>query len=167
MLVWDAGARESEMNDRLFHFNINVTDLDRSIAFYSLLGFKVLLRTKLDPETMQSTLSKFDETDNDAEFALIRLGDDLTGTCIDLVKWDKPVVGPARRVNEIGLCRIAIQISDRISLLARLAEANVHLMGGRGALERDPDEMFCFRDPDGVIVEIVAGLDHLVDGSGD
>ncbi len=30
-----------------FHVNINVTDFDRSLAFYKLLGFKVVLTSAM------------------------------------------------------------------------------------------------------------------------
>jgi catechol 2,3-dioxygenase-like lactoylglutathione lyase family enzyme len=158
------------VNDsRIFHVNINVADLDRSIAFYERVGFDVVHRERLEPEALRATRAKFGETDAvGAEFALLRLGDDPDATCLDLVQWDRPMRAAANRVDELGLYRIAVQSSDPASLLAAFADAGIELVGPEGRRSpaaHDPAEWFCVRDPDGTVVEIVCGLDHLVTGS--
>lgn len=154
--------------DRIFHFSINVTDLDRSIAFYEMLGFRVLHRQRIEPGENESILSKFGESgSNGADYALIRLGDDPRASCIDLVQFDRSVPSGPSPVNRVGIGRFALQFDDPGSLLQVLADNGVELLGPPGEtspLDRDPEKMFSFRDPDGVIVEIVSGLDHLLSG---
>lgn len=151
---------------RIFHLSISVRDLDRSVQFYDLLGFGIVHGERLSETVAASTLGKLGERDhNGAEFALIRLGNSPNATCIDLVQWDRMVEMPEPKVHQSGIPRIAIQVEDPPSLLARLAEAGIKLTGPPGKnrpQEQDPNEMFAFRDPDGVIIEVVSGLDHLV-----
>ena len=153
-------------DSRLFHVNINVADLDRSIEFYARLGFAVVHRERLDPDAVRSTLAKFGDTDAfGVEYALLRLGDDPTATCLDLVQWDRPMREPTNRVDELGLYRIAVHSSDPASVLRALAEAGIELLGPKGRRSpeaHDPADWFCVRDPDGTVVEIVSRLDHLV-----
>ena len=157
------------IDSRLFHVNINVADLDRSIDFYRRLGFDVVHRERLDPDALRSTLAKFGDTDAvGAEYALLRLGDDPTATCLDLVHWDRPMRAPANRVDELGLYRIAVHSSDPASVLRALADAGIELLGPkdrRSPEAHDPADWFCVRDPDGTVVEIVSNLEHLVNGS--
>ena len=155
-------------DSRLFHVNINVADLDRSIDFYRRLGFAIVHRERLDPDALRATLAKFGDTDAvGAEYALLRLGDDPAATCLDLVHWDRPMRAPANRVEELGLYRIAVHSSDPASVLRALADAGIELLGPkdrRSPETHDPADWFCVRDPDGTVVEIVSHLDHLVTG---
>ena len=69
---------------RIFHVNLDVSDLDRSIEFYGLLGFGIVRRERIDLEAVRATLARLGETEAVAvEFALVRLGDDPTATCVD------------------------------------------------------------------------------------
>jgi len=153
-------------DSRIFHVNINVADLDRSIEFYLRLGFVVVHRERLDPDALRATLAKFGDTEAiGAEYALLRLGDDPAATCLDLVQWDRPMRESTNRVDELGLYRIAVQSSDPASVLRALAAAGIDLLGPkdrRSPETHDPADWFCVRDPDGTVVEIVSGLDHLV-----
>jgi catechol 2,3-dioxygenase-like lactoylglutathione lyase family enzyme len=151
---------------RIFHLSMNVRDLDTSVRFYDMLGFRSVHRERLSESVVESTLEKLGEVGrNGAEYALMRLGAAPTATCIDLVQWDQLIEMPEPKVHQSGISRIAIQVEDPASLLAKLAGAGVQLAGppGKNApLEQDANEMFAFRDPDGVMIEVVSGLDHLV-----
>ena len=153
---------------RIFHLNVNVSDLDRSLEFYAHLGFHVVRRERLDPDVVRGTLAKFGETRaTGAEFALVRLGDDPTATCLDLVQWEPPLREQGRRSDELGPYRIALQVSDPASVLAALADAGLELLGAEGRRsprDHDPAEWFCVRDPDGTVIEVLSGFDHLVTG---
>ena len=152
--------------DRIFHVNINVADLDRSIEFYALLGFTVVRRESIEPEAVLATSAKFGETEAvGADFALVRLGDDPTATCLDLVQWDRPFRAQGNRFDQLGPYRIALQVADPASLLAALADAGIELLGPEGKrspASHDPAQWFCVRDPDGTVIEILSGFDHLV-----
>jgi catechol 2,3-dioxygenase-like lactoylglutathione lyase family enzyme len=155
--------------NRFFHVNINVTDLDRSIAFYRLFGFEVVFRQTLDPETSRETARAFDREPNGAEYALVRIGDDPRATCLDLVEWKtRPTEGrPYALSNNAGMYRILVHVEDAEAVLAALAAHGVTPMGAvirATAVEgQPPTTMFCVHDPDGTVIEIASGLDHLVD----
>src|SRR5215475_7333878 len=143
---------------RIFHVNLNVSDLERSIDFYVLLGFGVVRRERLEPDAVRASMAKFGETDAiGAEFALLRLGDDPTATCLDLVQWDRPFRPQGNRFDQLGPYRIALQTADPAALLARLADTGIELLGPEGHRSprtHDPAAWFCVRDPDGTVIEI-------------
>jgi catechol 2,3-dioxygenase-like lactoylglutathione lyase family enzyme len=151
---------------RIFHVNLNVSHLDRSIEFYAHLGFAVVRRERLDPDAVRASLAKFGEADAiGAEYALLRLGDDPAATCLDLVQWDRPFREQGNRFDELGPYRIALQVDDPASLLGALADAGIELLGPEGRRSprtHDPAQWFCVRDPDGTVIEILSGFDHLV-----
>lgn len=154
--------------NRFFHINVNVTDLDRSIAFYRLFGFEVVFRQELDPETNRQIGRAFAEEPNDAEYALVRIGDDPRAPCLDLVQWKtRPTEGqPYPQSNNAGIYRMLVHVADPDATLAALAEEGVTPMGE--VIRATPVEgqpattMFCVRDPDGTVIEVASGLDHLV-----
>ena len=151
--------------DRIFHININVSRLDRSIDFYQRLGFRVLHRERLDPRAMQQTLAAMGvPAGNGAEYALVRLGDHPGAACLDLVQWDDMVDAPPVRLNERGVCRIAIHVDDGDALRAAVAAAGFDVVNPRGltAAGREAGIVLCLRDPDGVFLEFVTGLDPLL-----
>ena len=163
------------MANRFFHININVTDLDRSIAFYEMFGFKPLVRMSMDRETKRGTMAAFGEpemADNESEFALIRIGDDPASACIDLVEWKtQPTHGtPYADSNHAGMYRFLVHVEDADAILARLEAAGCPLLGSVLRSTPEPGQpqvvMFCVRDPDGVVVEIASGLDRLVGADG-
>jgi glyoxylase I family protein len=153
-------------DSRIFHLNLNVSDLDRAIEFYGLLGFGVVRRERLEPDAVRSTLAKFGEADAiGVEFALLRLGDDPTATCLDLVQWDRPFREQGNRFDQLGPYRIALQLGNPAETLATLADAGIELLGPEGRRSprtHDPAEWFCVRDPDGTVIEVLSGFDHLV-----
>jgi catechol 2,3-dioxygenase-like lactoylglutathione lyase family enzyme len=155
--------------NRFFHVNINVTDLERAIAFYRLFGFEVVFRQELDPETSKRTALAFGRERNDAEYALVRIGDDPRATCLDLVQWKtRPTEGtPYALSNNAGMYRILVHVEDAEATLAALAAAGVTPMGevirATAVPGQPPATMFCVKDPDGTVIEIASGLDHLVD----
>lgn len=78
-----------EIKSRFDHFNINVTDLERSIAFYEkALGLKVHHRKEA----------------SDGSFILVYLTDNATGFFLELT-WLKDHTGPYELgENESHLC---------------------------------------------------------------
>src|SRR2546421_11731779 len=75
---------------RIFHVNINCTNLERSRAFYELVGFKIRLDTGLRPGGPdRAGIGMSPESLN--RVAMMVLDDDnQAATLIDLMEWDQP-----------------------------------------------------------------------------
>jgi catechol 2,3-dioxygenase-like lactoylglutathione lyase family enzyme len=156
------------MASRLYHLNINVADLDRSIAFYRIFGFEAVFRGLLDEVDTLGFARAFAAPPNAAEYALIRIGDDPRATCIDLVQWrTRPTHGsPYEAVNHAGIYRFLIHVDDPDAILAALRAAGHMPMGEIHRREHPglarPTVVFGVRDPDGVVIEVASNLDGLV-----
>ncbi len=68
-------------------------------------GAEPVVRLALDAETNRRIGLAFAEEPNDAEFALVRIGDDPRAPCLDLVQWKtRPTEGrPYARSNNAGI----------------------------------------------------------------
>lgn len=154
---------------RIMYVNINVTNMERSIAFYELIGFEVINRWVPERATMRDTARMYNEAPNeDLEAALLRLGGEVTSTCLDLCQWrTRPTRGIApEQTNHVGMCRLTITVDDPKGVVARLAEAGFRPIGENVQMflweGKPPASLVAFRDPDGVFVQVVHGLDSLV-----
>jgi glyoxylase I family protein len=144
----------------IFHVNICVSNLERSIAFYEQLGFKVVNDFTLEGpdvgKSMGLDASKF-------RVVFIRLGDDPNATVIDLLEFiDPPAQGqPYPTLNNIGLCRVAFKVDDVEVVYEKLKKMDVEFVA---PIERMKGEggndiaFVCFKDPDGVFLEIISGM---------
>ena len=76
------------MIQSIFHVNINVSDFERSLAFYKMLGFRVVndLGTGSSPQ-LDAGLQI---PNGQARAALLMLGDNPHATRIDLIEWKQP-----------------------------------------------------------------------------
>jgi catechol 2,3-dioxygenase-like lactoylglutathione lyase family enzyme len=68
---------------QIYHVNVNCTNLERSLAFYQMLGFREVidipagrLRPRHDPAIGRALL--------------LRLGEEPRSTLIDLIEWQTP-----------------------------------------------------------------------------
>jgi catechol 2,3-dioxygenase-like lactoylglutathione lyase family enzyme len=154
--------------DRFFHINVNCTNFERSLAFYRLIGFEIILDFAAAPGSHRS----FGEAglgpvlglpgDCDGRAALLALSEDPNGARLDLIEWKSPVM-PARKragLAEPGIARICLKTKDAEAVHARLRAAGhkaysppitVSLGGSR-------IKVFCVEDPDGVVIEFMQFL---------
>lgn len=72
----------------IFHVNVNVTNFERSLEFYKMLGFKVALDLKEGGNEQLSTGLRIPGGIGRA--ALLIVGDDPRATRIDLIEWKNP-----------------------------------------------------------------------------
>lgn len=146
------------MLHRLLHVNINVTDLERSVTFYEQLGFAAAVRFDFTAEDAVQTCACFGLPPTSFKGAMMKLGDDPAATSFDLIQWRNPEPRQAAPVNAIGTSRIALTTPDAAIMLARLEAMGIPLLGPPCRLTMNKAEfyeIFCFRDPDGTILEIV------------
>ena len=144
--------------DHVFHFTVNASNFERSIDFYTTLGFEIL-RDNRDVIWPDYVATQFGMGRAQGKGALLGLGPGPEHVRIDLIEWlepqvDPPTPGPiGERVPRI----IAIRTRG-----VRAAHADLSAKGIEFLTEpRGPDEatgleaVVCCRDPDGLIVELI------------
>jgi catechol 2,3-dioxygenase-like lactoylglutathione lyase family enzyme len=144
------------MLGRVFHFNLNVRDLDQSIAFYRRLGFELIGEATPESPSLGEPLGI---TATKLRAAFMKLAGADRGPMLDLVQFlDPPPVGQSyAKLNNVGLCRIAFRVADFTSACARLKEIGVPLEGSPVDLVGPGGERVrtaCFRDPDGIVLQL-------------
>jgi catechol 2,3-dioxygenase-like lactoylglutathione lyase family enzyme len=109
----------------IFHININCTSFARSLAFYELLGFEIVL------DFSDTDAKPFGEIglgpvlalpDNcDGRAALLMPKGRRDGPRIDLIEWSSPKVEGQSRANlaQPGVGRICLRTLDADALHAR------------------------------------------------
>ena len=157
--------------DRFFHINVNCTNFERSLAFYRLIGFEVILDFATGPGSHRS----FGEVglgpilglpDNcDGRAALLALSDDSHATKLDLIEWKSPIVHGRKRqgLAEPGIARICLKTTDADAVHARLIAAGHHAYSPpiQVSLGGSRIKVFCVEDPDGAVIEFMqfSGVD--------
>jgi len=141
--------------ERLYHTVINATDLDRSVAFYEALGFRVLNdRRNVDWPDFIGPL--FGLTRPKGRGVLMNLPADPEGPMLDIIEWLNPVAPPpptaetppriiAFRVRNVHAC--AEDLARRGIATFDLVEPQPKSLGVVGCV--------CARDPDGTLIELI------------
>jgi glyoxylase I family protein len=151
-----------------FHVNVNCTDFEKSLAFYRLIGFEMILdfndvpgpRRSFGEAGLGPVLGLPDDCDGRA--ALLTLSGDSGAMRLDLIEWKQPKLAAERRKNlaQPGIARICLKTRDCDAVHARLTAAGhvaysaptrVHLGGGW-------IKVFCCEDPDGAVIEFMQFL---------
>jgi catechol 2,3-dioxygenase-like lactoylglutathione lyase family enzyme len=145
---------------RLFHANVNCTDLERSRRFYvDGLGLDAGAHTA--PESAQSGAAfGLDRARWDAWILVGRRG--FEGGAIDLLEWQEPppTGAPPARLHEQGFQRIAVLVPDLDRAIAGAracggtvwSEPFVHNDDANGSMR-----LVFVSDPDGTAVELIEG----------
>lgn len=145
----------------IYHININCRDLDRSEAFYEQLGFRTVARFSERCANIDRGLGFNDRqtpTKSRAVFMKLGLGKGVPETVLDLCEWQDPAAeGDASGLLNYGVPRIALRVDDIDAIVAKLETRGIDFFSEPqtiSTLERKP-RFACFRDPDGVILELV------------
>jgi len=145
------------MIQSIFHININVTNFERSLAFYQMLGFKVVADLK---EGGNPQLDKGLQMQNGrGRASLLMLGDNPHATRIDLIEWKNPKTEgqPYPNLYHAGAARIALKTKNLPQVYEDLKAKGVEFLS-------EPQELtfpvgkasfVCFKDPDGTILELI------------
>jgi catechol 2,3-dioxygenase-like lactoylglutathione lyase family enzyme len=148
------------MLQRLFHVNICVRDMERSIRFYEELGFSKVNDFTLDDPSVGDALGV---TAKKLRGVFMRLGSDPNAPVLDLVQFiEPPTQGqPYSSLNNVGICRIAFTVDDIDRTYEELKAKKVEfvaplkkLTGPGGARMA----VVCFKDPDGTVLELITGM---------
>jgi glyoxylase I family protein len=147
----------------LVHVNLHTTDLERSIAFYERLGWKVMfeLARRKPVELGAVGLAGGLEHGGGRVLAVVlSLGDDpRCATKIELMQYVDPPATPKppKPKQEAGTHRIAMRVRDLDGTVAQLRASGVEIrdepheirsMGGR-------QRFVLFPDPDGNLLELI------------
>ncbi len=142
----------------IYHININCTNLERSLEFYKLLGFREVVDFGEGGGTEMGNGLRM-PADSRARARLLQIGEDPYCSHIDLIEWlnprsDKP---PYEKLNNLGIARVCFYSKD--------LEADVAELKGRGTkflsapmtvkYKGGQSTVVCFEDPDGTILELV------------
>jgi glyoxylase I family protein len=149
---------DTPMIKSVFHVNINVTDFDRSLAFYKMVGFKVVLDIGEGPNEGNDV--GLNIPNSIARAALLSLSDDPKATRIDLIEWKKPrTEGQAHpHLYHTGIARIALFTKNIDEEYKRLKAEGVEMVSEPVVIKfrnKAGAKFFCFKDPDGTFLELI------------
>ena len=141
----------------LFHFTLSVASLERSIAFYTAVGFRVL-RDNRDVVWPDYVATQFGLEHAQGRGALLAIGDGELHTRLDLIEWLEPVARFPDRPEATTAPRIiAIRVENVRAAYEDLQRRGVEFV----TPPRGPDEatgieaVVCCRDPDHTLVELI------------
>ncbi len=141
----------------LFHFTLSVQSLERSIAFYTAVGFRVL-RNNADVIWPDYVATQFGLERAQGRGALLAIGDGDLHTRLDLIQWLEPVARlPDTPLATTAPRIIAIRVQNVRAAYAELRARGIEFI----TPPRGPDAptgieaVVCCRDPDRTIVELI------------
>ena len=157
-----SGMKRDDANwalESLFHFTVNATDFERSLDFYTTLGFQIL-RDNRDVVWPGYVAKQFGMERAQGRGALLGLHDGADATRLDLIEWLEPI-WPGEQVGAPRSDFIPRIIALRTRNV-RAAYADLLTRGIEFVSEvRGPDPetgieaVVCARDPDGLLVELI------------
>jgi catechol 2,3-dioxygenase-like lactoylglutathione lyase family enzyme len=142
------------------HFSFSVTDLDRTLDFYTgILGAEIQSETHNSYETLGTALfgDKWGITQKHADLriAVTRIG----GYSIEFIQYIDPPTAPYHKDPSIaGASHIAFKVDDIEQERARLEAAGVQFHSPINVFKESGKHewKWCyFRDPDGICLELV------------
>lgn len=141
----------------IIHLNLNVSDIERSVAFYEMLGFQVLHVFGDRPGAGLMEGMAFGG--GRCRGAVLTLGDHpRCWTKIELIQWLEPAVEPMepRGPHAAGVSRIALRTKDLLAFVEDLEAKGVRFETPPQEIDIVGAQRFAlFRDPDGVLLELI------------
>jgi glyoxylase I family protein len=138
----------------LFHCNVNVTDLDRSLPFYEMLGFKVIVdfREGMSSPELAKALGLSEATLRGVHLSA---DGDKNKTRIDLVEFQEPKTYP--HLHHLGINRVSIRTTNLQEMYKNLKSKGVTFISEPVTLPGTNFTFVCFKDPDGTVLQFVEG----------
>ena len=136
---------------QIYHLNVNCRNLERSLAFYEMLGFREVINL---PER---DLPGLGPVPRRGRAKLLRLGDDPRAPLLDLLEWTVPATlgEPYPHLANVGIARFCLRVKGLDAMVAQLRAAGVQFVDEpcAPALNGINHKFVCFLDPDGTVVE--------------
>jgi catechol 2,3-dioxygenase-like lactoylglutathione lyase family enzyme len=142
----------------IFHININVTNFERSLEFYKMLGFKVI--NELGEGPNKGNDKGLNIPNSRARAALLALSDDPRATRLDLIEWKEPRTdgSPYPHLYHAGVARVALFNKNLDDEYSRLKAEGVEMVSEPVTIRfanQTGAKFFCFKDPDGTFLELI------------
>lgn len=141
---------------RIFHVNVNVSDMDRSIKFYEGLGFTMGRTGDVDTPGISKA---FKTKSGRLRWAHMHIGDDAAMTKIDLVQWydGDQTIPPRKELDSVGLARFSLLVDDVDKAYDEFKAKGYEFVAPPDAASTDfGDFRLCtIIDPDGVNVQLI------------
>ena len=150
----------------MVHININVSDFDRSRAFYEALGFRLIWT--VPPTNSVEVAAAVGMAPYRVKGGIMTLDGAAHPVVIDLLEWQEPHdnAPPYPHLYHYGLARLALATTDMDADLESLAEMGVELVGPPARVVIDGvatgGRFVCFKDPDGTVLELVETPEALI-----
>lgn len=138
---------------QIYHVNVNCTNLERSLAFYQMLGFKEAI------DIPAGDIPGLGLRPAVCRAKLLRLGDDPRGTLIDLIEWQTPTPHgtPYADLGHTGIARLCLRVKGITAMVAELKAQGVRFISEpvSPGLVGNRQTFVCFYDPDGTVLELM------------
>lgn len=137
------------------HFNVTVSDMDRSLLFWrDLLGLELLGRGIVEYPHLDEIVGLEDTLIEWAELAL------PGGGMIEVFRYHRPVGSAVRpRIPDSGCTHVCLEVRGLDQLVDRFRDAGVKTRSSRAVLIPFGDwkdvKSIYVQDPDGVTVELI------------
>jgi catechol 2,3-dioxygenase-like lactoylglutathione lyase family enzyme len=143
------------------HVNVNVSDFERSRAFYSMLGYTASLGTSyIDTPQVAALLGATEPLQTEGE----RIQLPADGSVIEMVQWKHPFdpePAYAPPINHLGINRMAYFTLDLEGDVARLKAQGVEFLSEIAPCCSGPSSstgIVAFYDPDGTFIELLGTI---------
>ena len=138
---------------QIYHLNVNCTNLERSLAFYRLLGFEEAWDI---PDCQVPGLGPVPKR---GRAKLLRYGHDPRGALLDLIEWvDPPTAGtPYAHLAHAAIARFCLRVKGIDAMIEMLRAAGVRFVDepAEPGLIGGHQKFVCVLDPDGTVVELM------------
>lgn len=141
----------------IFHFTVDATDFERSLDFYTTIGFR-LLRDNRDVVWPPMVARNFGMPEAQGRGALLGIGDGEEHTRLDLIEWLVPTLDPEPDgPRELRVPRIIALRTDNVqAAYDDLSARGIEFVSAPTSARRAGIVNVCScRDPDGLIVELI------------
>ena len=154
------------------HINLVVSDLERSVDFYTnVLGFRETQRAELEGEWIE-TIIGLETVKASVAYVVLPAGQPR----LELLQYHSPI-GDGFQANSIpntlGLRHLALSVDNIDSAVQRLREAGTELLSRPVVVPTDViqhstgQKILCyFHDPDGVLLELTEYRHNSLDSLG-
>ena len=140
------------MLDCIDHINIVVNDLDESTKFFQQLGFEVEDEADLSGDWIGQIVGLVDVS---ASYVKLKLGDSVTR--LELIKYHSTASNAdddMHLANQLGFRHIAFKVKDLDSVLNKLEELNIEIVGQVAAYPKTGKRLVYFYGPDRILLEL-------------